>query len=202
MRTHTCGSLRKTDVGKTVTLCGWIQKRRDHGGLIFIDLRDRYGLTQIIFDPIIDTASYQKAIHLTQESSISISGNVRLRKPGMANGKLATGEIEVEASSIEIFSKSAPPPFEINKETFDIQEDRLLTYRYLDIRRRKQLIRNLSLRHNITAVVRDFCNRHKFIEIETPLLTKPTPEGARDYIVPSRHTKRLFFCPSPVPTVI
>src|SRR3990167_1557311 len=180
MRSHTAGELRKEQVGNTVTLCGWVHRRRDHGGLIFIDLRDRYGLVQLMLDP-----SLPMAEELRSEWSISVSGKVRPRAPGMANQKLATGDIEIEVTSLTILSKAKTPPFSICDDTIDVQEDLRLTYRYLDLRR-GAILDILHMRHKASIIVRNFFDKHGFVDVETPLLTKSTPEGARDYIVPSR----------------
>ncbi len=192
MRTHTAGELRKIHVDSKVTICGWIHRRRDHGGLIFIDLRDRYGLTQLVFDPAIDANSHIKAEELRSEWSISISGKVRARAPAMANLKLPTGEIEIEVTNLQILSKSKTPPFSICDETNDVHEDLRLTYRYLDIRK-GTILDHLQMRHNITKTIRNFFDNRGFIDIETPILTKSTPEGARDYIVPSRVHHGMFY---------
>lgn len=192
MRTHTAGELRKTNIDDLVTLCGWVHRRRDHGGLIFIDLRDRYGLTQLVFDPEVNPQAHTAAEELRSEWSISISGKVRSRAPGMANPKLTTGEIEIEVTSLSILSKSKTPPFSICDETIDVQEDLRLTYRYLDLRR-GPILDNLYMRHKLAMTVRNFFDRHGFMDVETPILTKSTPEGARDYIVPSRVHHGMFY---------
>ncbi len=184
LRTHTTGELRKEDAGKIVTLCGWVHRRRDHGGLIFIDLRDRYGITQLVFN--------SEADHLRSEWSISVTGKVRLREAGMNNPKLATGEIEIEAISHKVLSKSKTPPFSICDEELDVNEDLRLTYRYLDIRR-GPILNHLLLRHKLTLTIRNFFDKHGFTDVETPILTKSTPEGARDYIVPSRVHHGSFY---------
>lgn len=192
MRTHTAGELRKEHTGETPTLCGWVHRRRDHGGLIFIDLRDRYGITQLVFDPTISQKDHSLAESLKSEWAISVSGNVRLRAPGMSNPKLVTGEIELEVTKLTILSEAKTPPFSISDEECEVNEDLRLTYRYLDIRR-GSILKNLTLRHKLTHTIRDFFEKHNFTEVETPILTKSTPEGARDYIVPSRVHHGSFY---------
>ncbi|MCG2677026.1 aspartate--tRNA ligase [bacterium] len=190
-RTHSCGELSKKDVRKEVTLCGWVQKRRDHGGLIFIDLRDWGGITQVVFNPKISKTAHTKAHILRSEYVLSIQGKVAKRPKGSENRNLPTGEIEVLASKLEILNKSQTPPFEI-VDSVRASEDLRLKYRYLDLRR-KPMQSNLILRHRIVKKIRDFLDKKGFIEIETPILTKSTPEGARDYLVPSRVNPGSFF---------
>ena len=192
MRTHTAGELRQRHSGDQVTLCGWVDRRRDHGGLIFIDLRDRYGLTQLVFDPEIDAIAHKEAEELRGEWSITISGKVRSRAPGMSNPKILSGEIEIEVTKLIILSKSKTPPFSISDETSEVGEDLRLTYRYLDIRR-GTILNHLVMRHKLTMTIRKFFDRHGFTDVETPILTKSTPEGARDYIVPSRVHHGMFY---------
>ena len=192
IRSHTASSLKKEDAGTVVTLCGWVHRRRDHGGLIFIDLRDRYGITQLVFDPVIHGETHKSAEALRNEWSISITGKVRNREPGMTNIKLLTGEIEVEVTKLTILSKSKTPPFSICDPAEDVSEDLRLTYRYLDIRRGK-ILSHLQMRHKLTLCIRNFFDRHGFLDVETPILTKSTPEGARDYIVPSRVHPGMFY---------
>lgn len=192
LRTHHLGELRIGHVGKLVSLCGWVHRRRDHGGLIFIDLRDRYGLTQIVFDPEINEEAHKLAAQLRSEWNIGITGKVRPRAEGMANPKLETGEIEIEVTKLTIFSQAKTPPFSICDETIDVNEDLRLKYRYLEIRRGK-LMHHLALRHQIVKTIRDFFDKRRFYEIETPILTKSTPEGARDYLVPSRVHEGNFY---------
>ena len=191
-RTHHLGELRKTHVNKNVTLCGWVHRRRDHGGLIFIDLRDRYGITQLVFDPKVDEKALNAAGMLRSEWNISVEGRVRERTDGMRNEKLETGEIEVEVTKLTIFSQAKTPPFSICDDEIDVNEDLRLTYRYLDMRR-GVLLKNIALRHKIVKTIRDFFDTRAFYEIETPILTKSTPEGARDYIVPSRVHEGKFY---------
>jgi len=196
-RTHSCGELKKKDIGKEITLCGWVQKRRDHGGLIFIDLRDREGITQVVFNPKISKESHRKAHELRGEYVLSVKGKVSKRPKGTENKSLPTGQIEVLASKLEILNRSKTPPFEI-ADRVKASEDLRLRYRYLDLRRRP-MQSNLVLRHRIVKRIRDFLDKKSFIEIETPVLTKSTPEGARDYLVPSRvHPGSFFALPSPL----
>ncbi len=192
-RTHRCGSLRESDAGQEVVLMGWVQSRRDHGGCIFIDLRDREGITQIVFDPQIDAAAHEKAAALRSEWVLGVVGKVRSRG-GNKNPKLPTGAIEVAAKHLEIFSQAKTPPFPI-EEQVDTAEDVRLEYRFLDLRR-PQLQKNLILRHQFNQTVRSALSDHGFLELETPFLIKSTPEGARDYVVPSRvHPGNYFALP-------
>lgn len=191
MRTHFCGELRKEDSGGDVTLMGWVAKRRDHGGLIFVDLRDRYGITQVVFNPQMPDDGFKIAEKLSAEDVIKITGTVGERPEGTLNPDLDTGEIEVTAQTIELLSEAETPPFEIREEV-EASEDLRLEYRYLDLRRRK-LRDAIIMRHEFYQSVRNFMADKGFIEIETPVLTKSTPEGARDYLVPSRISKGKFF---------
>ncbi|NOQ87177.1 MAG: aspartate--tRNA ligase [Deltaproteobacteria bacterium] len=190
-RSHYCGELHAKDVGKEVTLMGWVHSRRDHGGLIFIDLRDREGVTQIAFNPEINAAIHSKAHDLRSEYVIAVKGKVSKRPEGTINPDLKTGEIEVLAEELTILNESKTSPFEISSR-HGISEDVRLKYRYLDLRR-SGLQENLILRHRIVQTTRNYFNRKKFIEIETPFLTKSTPEGARDYLVPSRVNPGRFY---------
>lgn len=191
IRTHTCGQLEANDAGQEVTLCGWVASRRDHGKLIFIDIRDRYGFTQVVFIPKEFPAAYQIAQSLRNEFVIKVKGKVNLRPKGTINPKLDTGEIEILAQELEILNPSLTPPFEIN-ETLDVGEEIRLKYRYLDLRRRK-ILYNFLLRSKLYKVIRNFLDTQEFVECETPILTKSTPEGARDYLVPSRLNHGEFF---------
>jgi aspartyl-tRNA synthetase len=191
LRTHTCGELNAAAAGKEVILCGWVATRRDHGKLIFIDVRDRNGLTQVVFIPKESGLAYQKAQDLRSEFVVKITGLVNKRPSGTINPKLATGEIEVLAKELEILNPSLTPPFEI-QDDLEITEEMRLKYRYLDLRRRK-IFNNFILRHRLYQIIRTFMNAEGFIECETPILTKSTPEGARDYLVPSRVTPGEFF---------
>ncbi len=188
MRTHYCGNLRSTDIGETVTLCGWVDRRRDHGGVIFLDLRDRTGIVQIVSDPERTPDSYNTAEGLRNEYVVRITGRVSQRPPESLNPKLATGEIEIYATQIELLNGLGKQlPFQISaSETETVREDLRLKYRYLDLRR-ERMTRNLQLRHEVVKAMRRFLeDQENFIEVETPILTRSTPEGARDYLVPSR----------------
>ena len=191
LRTHTCGELRKKDVKKKVILCGWVHSYRDHGGVIFIDLRDRYGLTQVVFDPSHDKNSHKIGNTLRKEYVVRATGNVRFRGEGLVNTKLATGEIEVLCDSVEILNKSDVPPFEID-ERAEISEDLRLKYRYLDLRR-TNMQRNLETRHKAFKAAFNYLDSQNFLHLETPMLMKSTPEGARDYVVPSRVNIGKFY---------
>jgi len=193
-RTHTCGSLQKNDSGKNVVLNGWVNASRDHGGIIFIDLRDRYGMTQIVFDPKHNSSNINTAESLRREDVISVQGKVRERGTGLENPNLKTGQIEVLADSLDIINKAETPPIEIDDRN-DASEELRLKYRYLDLRRPKMQQR-LMFRHKVIAAIRDHLNAQDFIEVETPLLIKTTPEGARDYLVPSRvHPGNFYSLP-------
>lgn len=184
-RTHHCNMLNATHIGQIVHLVGWVHRRRDHGSLIFIDLRDRFGLTQLIFDPTIDAQSHTAASKLRSEWVIAIEGKVRKRGEGLTNPKLATGEIEVEITKFSLLSTAKTPPFSICDDATETHEDVRLKYRYLDIRRGK-IATNLALRHKALMVTRNYFDQQGFLDIATPILARSTPEGARDYLVPSR----------------
>lgn len=190
LRTNNCGELRKTHIKKKVTLAGWVQSYRDHGGVIFIDLRDRWGLTQIVFDPSHDKNSHKVADTLRREWVIQIEGMVRSRGE-LVNPKLKTGEIEVLANSINILSKASTPPLEIDDTTV-AGEDIRLKYRYLDLRR-PQMQKNMLNRHKAMKAAMNYLDKKGFVHVETPMLMKSTPEGARDYVVPSRVNKGKFY---------
>ena len=190
-RTHTCGQLRRTEIGQRVHLMGWVQHRRDHGSLLFIDLRDRFGITQVVFNAERNPAVHQNAHALRGEYVVAVSGIVAPRPEGSENPELPTGAIEVLADSIEILNEAKTPPFMIEDDA-DVTEVLRLKYRYLDLRRPK-MQRLLELRHRVIQHVRAFLNAERFLEIETPILTKSTPEGARDYLVPSRVNPGCFF---------
>jgi aspartyl-tRNA synthetase len=190
-KTHTCGDLTKKNVGASVTLMGWVHTRRDHGGLIFIDLRDRGGITQVVFNPETSADAHSLAGDIRSEFVIAVTGNVAPRPGNTVNAKLATGEIEVLVSDLQILNESKTPPFMIEDET-DVAESLRLKYRYLDLRR-PSLQKVLITRHKITQTVRRFLDNHGFVDIETPFLTKSTPEGARDYLVPSRVNPGMFY---------
>ncbi|MGC1878140.1 MAG: aspartate--tRNA ligase [Rhabdochlamydiaceae bacterium] len=185
-RTHTCGELNRSHLKQTVTLSGWVHRRRDHGGLIFIDLRDRYGLTQLIFDPaIVSKEMFEHASRLRSEWVISIKGTVIPRAEGMTNPKLHTGEIEIQVKELAVLSPAKTPPFSICDEESDVNEELRLKYRYLDIRR-GDIAKKLVLRHQAMLSTRNYMSKQGFLEISTPILAKSTPEGARDYLVPAR----------------
>ncbi|MBI2124515.1 aspartate--tRNA ligase [Candidatus Woesearchaeota archaeon] len=190
-RTHTCGELTGKDINKKVTLAGWCSTRRDHGGVIFIDLRDRYGLTQIVFDPSHNIESHRAAEALRREDVIIVEGHVRNRPKGMQNERLATGMIEVLVDKILSTNKAQTPPLEID-DRIEASEEMRLKYRYLDLRRPK-MQKQLMFRHQLTIAVREYLDKQGFVEIETPMLIKTTPEGARDYLVPSRIHPRKFY---------
>ena len=190
-RTHTCGQLNQGDAGKAVTLVGWVASQRDHGGVIFIDLRDRYGITQVVFHPEGDAAALDAARKLRFEWVACIRGKVTIRPAAMVNPKLPTGQIEVEGQACEILNESKPLPFPI-KDPCDALDETRLKYRYLDLRR-PQMQRNLILRHKAAMKVRNYFDGLGFLDIETPTLMKSTPEGARDYLVPSRIYNGRFY---------
>ncbi len=190
-RTHTCGQLRKADAGSEITLSGWVDTRRDHGGVIFIDLRDRYGKTQIVFNPEHNAETHEAASVLRSEFVISVKGKVEERPEGMANPDLDTGDIDVMVDKLEILNTSETTPFEITGDT-EVSTELRLKYRYLDLRR-PQMQKYLTFRHKVYQVARQYFDSNDFIEIETPFLTKSTPEGARDYLVPSRINRGQFY---------
>ncbi|MCH8313373.1 MAG: aspartate--tRNA ligase, partial [Nitrospinae bacterium] len=190
-RTHTCGELSEKNIEESVTLCGWVHTRRDHGGLIFIDLWDKEGLTQVVLNPQIDSLAHQHAQSLRGNYVMAVHGKVRSRPEGMANAKMKTGAIEVYVDDLEILNRSKTPPFS-GWEDEDVAEVLRLKNRYLDLRS-DRLQNNLKIRYQITRVVRQVLHQHGFIEVETPMLTKSTPEGARDYLVPSRLNPKTFF---------
>ena len=190
-RTHTCGQLRSREVGQSVHLMGWVQGRRDHGGLVFLDVRDHTGLTQVVFNPDVNAAAHEQAQRLRYEFVIAVTGTVSARPAGMTNLNLATGEIEVLVQQLDILNEAKTPPFLIEDDV-DVTEAVRLKYRYLDLRRPK-MQRLLALRHAVTQHVRSFLNAEGFLEVETPMLTKSTPEGARDYLVPSRVNPGSFY---------
>ena len=183
-RTHTCGELNTSNVGQQVTLAGWVNRRRDHGGLVFLDIRDRYGITQVICDPERSPEAHRVASDLRSEYVVQVTGTVVPRLPGTENPNLATGAIEVAASRIELLNPSRTTPFPIS-DTISVDESLRLKYRYLDLRR-PRMRDNIILRHRVVKAIRDYLDERGFLEIETPILMKSTPEGARDYLVPSR----------------
>jgi aspartyl-tRNA synthetase len=191
LRTVSCGSLNRQDIGKEVVLNGWVQRRRDLGGLIFVDLRDRSGIVQVVFNPEPETATFKLAEDLRGEYVIAIKGVVSARPEGSVNSGMSTGEIEVIASALEILNAAKTPPIYITEE-LDADETVRLKYRYLDLRR-PEMQKNISLRHRVAKIVRDFLDEKGFLEIETPILTKSSPEGARDFLVPSRVNQGRFY---------
>jgi len=191
LRTHSCGELTSEHIDKTVTVAGWVHRRRDHGGLIFIDLRDRDGLVQVVFNPEMDPRVHELASGLRNEYVIRVGGKVARRPPGTENPKLPTGEIELMAENCSILNPSKNPPFYVNEDT-EVEENLRLKYRYLDLRR-ERMKENIILRHRVVKFLRDFLDDKGFIEIETPILIKSTPEGARDFLVPSRLQHGKFY---------
>ena len=191
-RTHHCGALRKTDVGQEVVLCGWVSRRRDHGGLIFVDMRDRSGFVQIVFDEAaMEEGTFHKAESLRNEFCIAVRGKIRARSEETINPNIDTGEIEVVCAELRILNKAKTPPFYI-QDGVDVDEMVRLKYRYLDLRR-PEMQKNLMLRSKVTMLMRKFFDEHGFLEIETPMLCKSTPEGARDFLVPSRVNPGEFY---------
>jgi aspartyl-tRNA synthetase len=191
LRTHTCGELRRENIGQRVTLCGWVDTYRDHSGVLFVDLRDRYGKTQIVFSPEGGDRSLEAARHLRSEYVVSVTGTVAERPEGTHNPKLATGQIEVRAEEVQLLNRSETPPFQPTAKEIP-GEDLRLKYRYLDLRR-PAMQETLILRHRMIKAMRDYFDQQGFIEVETPMLGRSTPEGARDYLVPSRIQQGLFY---------
>ncbi len=191
LRTHTCGELSAKDANAEVTLCGWVNTRRDHGGLIFFDLRDRYGLTQIVVHPETDKAVFALAETVRPEWVLQITGTVVKRSKETVNTKMPTGEIELEVRALTVLSRAKTPPFEIDSDK-EVNEELRLEYRYLDMRRQK-MQRNLALRSKVFQIIRRYFTEQNCLEIDTPCLIKGTPEGAREYIVPSRVYPGNFF---------
>jgi aspartyl-tRNA synthetase len=191
MRTHYCGQVDEAQIGQEVSVCGWVHRRRDHGGVIFIDLRDREGLLQVVFDP--DSADiFAEAERIRSEYVLRVTGRVRERPAGTVNNNLATGRVEVLARALTVLNRSETPPFHHDEVA---NEDLRLKYRSLDLRR-EPMTANLRLRHRVTRAMREFLDEAGFVDVETPMLTRATPEGARDYIVPSRtHPGKFFALP-------
>src|SRR5436853_2306290 len=191
MRSHYCGQVDETLLGRDITVAGWVHRRRDHGGVIFVDLRDREGLLQIIFDPGA-AAVFGEAERLRNEFVVRVTGRVRERPPGTVKANLASGRVELVARELELLNRSEPLPFQLDEQ---VGEEVRLRYRYLDLRR-EVMSERLRLRHRITRSMRGYLDTHGFIDLETPMLTKATPEGARDYLVPSRtHPGKFFALP-------
>jgi len=194
LKTHHCGALRSAHAGQQVALAGWVHRRRDHGNLIFIDLRDRFGITQLVFNPDHAAATHQRAAELRSEYVIRALGTARVRPEGMRNPEMATGDIEVMVDEVEILNEAKAPIFHINRES-EVDEALRLRYRYLDLRR-PRMQRNLILYHETARFIREYLSQRDFVEIETPILIKSTPEGARDYVVPSRlHPGKFYALP-------
>ena len=191
IRDKGCGEIKESDTGLTLTLSGWIFRRRDHGGLIFVDLRDRSGIVQVVFNPDVSGEAHELAHDLRSEYVISVSGEIRKRPDGTENLNIPTGMFEMYAKKLEVLNESSPLPFGI-EDAGDASEALRLKYRYLDLRR-PEMQRNLIIRHKVTKVIRDYLDEKGFLEIETPVLTKSTPEGARDYLVPSRLNPGFFY---------
>lgn len=190
MRSHYCGGINESHIDQEVTLCGWVHRRRDHGGVIFLDLRDREGLAQVVFDPD-SVESFSRAERVRSEYVIRITGRVRRRPEGTENPNMATGQVEVLGSGLEILNAAATPPFPLD-EHVDVGEDVRLRYRYIDLRR-PEILNRLRFRSKVTTYIRNFLDSQGFLDIETPILTRATPEGARDYLVPSRTHAGSFF---------
>jgi aspartyl-tRNA synthetase len=191
IRDKRCGEIKESDIGKHMELCGWIFRRRDHGGLIFVDLRDRSGVLQVVFSPEKEAKAHELAHELRSEYVVAVTGEIRKRPEGTENPHLPTGVVEMYATTLEILNRAAPLPFGI-EDAADASEALRLKYRYLDLRR-PDMQRNLIIRHKATKVIRDYLDEKGFLEIETPVLTKSTPEGARDYLVPSRLNPGHFY---------
>ena len=190
-RTHHCGELTRDQDGQTVTLMGWVHGRRDHGGVLFIDVRDRFGVTQLVFDVEADQTIHAQANELRNEFVIAATGTVRLRPEDSVNPQITTGEIEIRVDALDVLNRANTPPFLIEDDS-QATEALRLKHRYLDLRR-PPMQRLLTLRHDVTYRTRQFLHERRFLEIETPILTKSTPEGARDYLVPSRVNQGAFF---------
>jgi aspartyl-tRNA synthetase len=189
MRTHYCGELNQQHIDQQISVCGWVNRRRDHGGVIFVDLRDKKGLLQVVFDPD-DAAMFADAETLRNEFVLRVEGKLRLRPEGTSNPDMPTGEVELLAERLEILNASETPPFQLDEE--DVHDDNRLRYRYIDLRRPEMQFR-MQLRARVTHFLRSWLEGHEFLDIETPMLTKATPEGARDYLVPSRTHPGSFF---------
>src|SRR5271170_372510 len=189
-RTDYCGRLRKTDVGREVVLAGWVQSYRDHGGLVFIDLRDRAGAAQVVFHPE-QAEAHTTARQLRNEDVVMVRGKVVERGPGSVNPKIPTGEIEITVEHVELANKADAPPF-LPSQHEPVNEDTRLKYRYVDLRR-KSMTEAMVFRHRVTKIMRDYCDENGFLEIETPMLYKSTPEGAREFLVPARRQAGQFY---------
>jgi aspartyl-tRNA synthetase len=192
LRTHTCNEANKSHIGQEITLAGWVSNRRDHGGIIFIDLRDRYGITQIVFDPADDKTSWEEANSFRSEFVIKAIGKVRSRPEGQANANLVTGEIEVIITRVILISKSKTPPFELDEHADIANEEIRYKHRYIDLRRKK-VLDNVIFRSKFLNFTRNWFAGNDFLEVQTPLFTVSSPEGARDYLVPSRINPGKFY---------
>lgn len=190
MRSVYCGVLTAANIGEEVTLCGWVDRRRDHGGVIFVDLRDRDGIVQVVFDPDAED-NFALADKVRPEYVLQVTGKVRARSESTVNANMATGEVEVYGTELSILNTADTPPFQLDSFT-SVGEDVRLRYRYLDLRR-KEMQHNLRFRSKVTNAIRNYLDEHGFLDIETPILTRATPEGARDYLVPSRTHESKFF---------
>jgi len=189
MRTHYCGELNQQDIGQVVSVCGWVNRRRDHGGVIFVDLRDIKGMLQVVFDPD-DAAMFSLAESLRNEFVLKVDGIVRIRPEGTLNKDMPTGEIELLAQNLQVLNVSETPPFQLDDD--EVHDDLRLRYRYIDLRR-PEMQNRIRLRAKVTNYLRSWLEDHDFMDIETPMLTRATPEGARDYLVPSRTHAGSFF---------
>lgn len=191
-RNHTCGELNERNVGETATLCGWVWKSRDLGGVLFADLRDRYGFTQLVVDPAVDEELHKAASKLKGEDVVRVVGEVRPRPEGTRREDIPTGAVELHVRELEVLARAKTPPFNLAEEDLDVHEDLRLEYRYLDLRL-PRMRRNLAVRHRAVKAIRDYLSARGFLEVETPILMKSTPEGARDYLVPSRIHRGKFY---------
>ncbi len=199
MRSHYCGEITETLTDEIVTFCGWVHRRRDHGGVIFLDIRDREGLVQAVFDP--DTVdAFNTANGVRSEFVVQIKGRVRLRPEGSDNENMVTGKIEILGKEITVLNKAVTPPFPLDDYS-PVGEDVRLNYRYMDLRR-DEMQHKLRFRHKVTTQIRNILDQQGFLDIETPILTRATPEGARDYLVPSRTHQGSFFAFATITTVI
>ncbi len=199
-RSDLCGELNIKDINKNVKISGWVNKRRDHGKLIFIDVRDFSGIIQIVFDPGYNNDTYEIAKSLRNEYVISIEGKITARTPETINKEIPTGNVEILADSIKVLSASKTPPYTL-EDRGKVDEMTRLKYRYYDLRT-EEMQSNLRLRHLINRLTRDYLNKHGFIEVETPILAKSTPEGARDFLVPSRLNPEQILCSASIPTAV
>ena len=190
-KTHTCGELRGTNAGQTITLAGWVHRRRDHGGVVFIDLRDRFGLTQVVINPDLPRETLELVSIVRSEWVLQVTGKVQVRPDGMQNPRMPTGEVEVIASAVVVLNSAKSLPFMISSDE-EVDENTRLKYRYLDLRR-DRMLRNLELRHEVVLFMRKYLSERGFLEVETPALFKTTPEGARDFLVPSRVYPGQFY---------